>query len=89
MTVDREVLEELAPRPETAVGVLTDRQLHVLKLVAQAYTDAEVGEELCLAETYAREEVRRLFLALDLAEDDPAVARVRAVLLYVQETKIK
>ena len=89
MTVDREVLEELAPRPETAVGVLTDRQLNVLKLVAQAYTDAEVGEALGLEATYAREEVSGVFKALDLAEDEPAVARVRAVLLYVEETKIK
>ena len=89
MTVDREVLDELAPRPETAVGVLTDRQLNVLKMVAQAYTDAEVGEALGLEETYAREEVRGVFKALDLAEDDPVVARVRAVLLYLEETKIK
>ena len=89
MTVDREVLDELAPRLETAVGVLTDRQLNVLKLVAQAYTDAEVGEALGLKETYAREEVRGVFQALDLPEDEPAVARVKAVLLYQQETKIK
>lgn len=88
MTVDREILEQLTPRPGTAVGRLTEMQCQALTLLAQGYTDAEVGEALGMPETPAREEVNAIFQALGLGEDEPAVARVKAVLAYLQETKI-
>ena len=89
MTVDREVLEQLGASPDTAVGRLTEMQRSVLELVAQGYTDADIGEALDMGETAAQEAVNDLLKALGLGEDKDAVARVKAVLLYLQETTIK
>ena len=88
MTVDREVLEQLTPREGTAVSRLSAEQRHVLELVAQGYTDDAIGQELGVSEEMALHDVSDLFQSLGLAEHGPRVARVQAVLLYLQETKI-
>ena len=88
MTVDREVLEQLTPREGTAVSRLSAGQRQVLELVAQGYTDDAIGQELGVSEEMALHEVSDLFQSLGLEEHGPRVARVQAVLLYLQETKI-
>ena len=87
MMVDLDILEQLVPRPGTAVDRLTDLQRDLLKLVAQGYTDAGIAEALGIAEFVAQEDVNGLFETLGLGEEEPAVARVKAVLAYLQETQ--
>ena len=60
-----------------------------MALVAQGYTDAEIGQNLDLEESHAKEEVMGLFKELGLMEEEPAVARVKAVLHYLQEARVE
>ena len=78
--VTRRLIAEFSRRPEpTAPPVrlkaLTGRELDVLKLVARGFSNAEISEELYVAETTVRTHVGRILTKLGLRD------RVQAVVL--------
>jgi DNA-binding NarL/FixJ family response regulator len=80
--VTRRVLAEFArrsPPPERAapaqLGELTEREVEVLRLVAQGLTNAEIAERLVIAPATAKTHVGHVLFKLDLRD------RVQAVVL--------
>ena len=63
---------------------LTDRELDVLRMMAQGFTNAGVAKRLCLSERTVEAHVRRLLVKLDIADSDDAHRRVQAVLRYLR-----
>ena len=77
--ITRRLISEFTHSPSTArsehLQVLTERESEVLKLVARGLSNAEISEELYVAETTVRTHVGHILTKLDLRD------RVQAVVL--------
>ena len=83
MVVDPALVRE-STRSGSPVDDLTDRQLEVVRLVAQGYTNRAIAEELVLSEKSVENHLSRIYLALGIDASDPTVhARVQATLAVV------
>jgi DNA-binding NarL/FixJ family response regulator len=85
VVLDPLVLEMLGRR-DTRLSALTRRQLEVLSLMAKGYNNAAVARALVLEEKSVENHINAIFGQLNLSRDAAAHPRVKAVLLYLQET---
>lgn len=83
--LDPLVVESLGHR-ETRLSALTRRQLEVLSLMAKGYNNAAIARSLVLEEKSVENHINAIFGQLNLSRDNAAHPRVKAVLLYLQET---
>jgi LuxR family maltose regulon positive regulatory protein len=65
------------PTGETLVEPLTERELEVLRLIAQGLTNREIGERLFLALDTVKGHNRRIFDKLQVQRRTEAIARAR------------
>ena len=78
MVVDPALVREPAAAG-SAVDALTGRQVEIVRLVAQGYTNRAIAQELVLSEKSVENHLSRIYLALGIDASDPAVhARVQA-----------
>jgi LuxR family maltose regulon positive regulatory protein len=66
-----------AIRPGGRGEALTDREIHVLKLVAQGKSNADLARELFVSENTVRTHLRNISSKLDTRNRTEAVARAR------------
>ncbi|GAA1488430.1 response regulator [Brachybacterium sacelli] len=59
---------ERSPRPDASLSALTDRELDVLRLVAQGLANREIAEELVMAEQTVKSHVSRMLTKLSLRD---------------------
>jgi DNA-binding NarL/FixJ family response regulator len=85
VVLDPLVVESLGRR-ETRLSALTKRQLEVLSLMAKGYNNAAIAKSLVLEEKSVENHINAIFGQLNLSRDNSAHPRVKAVLLYLQET---
>jgi len=85
VVLDPLVVESLGRR-ETRLSALTRRQIEVLSLMAKGYNNAAIALELVLEEKSVENHINAIFGQLNLSRDNAAHPRVKAVLLYLQET---
>lgn len=85
VVLDPLVVESLGRR-ETRLSALTRRQIEVLSLMAKGYNNAAIARELVLEEKSVENHINAIFGQLNLSRDHAAHPRVKAVLLYLQET---
>ena len=83
--LDPEVVARLLNRATARGGIsaLTERELEVLRLMAQGLTNNGIAKRMYLSERTVEAHVRRLMLKLDLEESGDANRRVLAVLSYL------
>jgi DNA-binding NarL/FixJ family response regulator len=85
--ITRRLISEFARSPSTSesehLQVLTDRESEVLKLVARGLSNAEISEELYVAETTVRTHVGHILTKLGLRD------RVQAVVLAYETGLIR
>ncbi|HWJ33499.1 MAG TPA: response regulator transcription factor [Gaiellaceae bacterium] len=84
--VDRELVDELLRRSRVASPIddLTERERHVLSLMAEGLTDRGIAERLWLSPKTVETHVRHVLQKLGLPEDHTRNRRVQAVLTYLQ-----
>jgi DNA-binding NarL/FixJ family response regulator len=85
VVLDPAVVESLGRR-ETRISALTKRQLEVLSLMAKGHNNAAIARALVLEEKSVENHINAIFGQLNLSRDNAAHPRVKAVLLYLQET---
>lgn len=85
VVLDPAIVESLGRR-ESRLSALTKRQLEVLSLMAKGYNNAAVARALVLEEKSVENHINAIFGQLNLSRDAAAHPRVKAVLLYLQET---
>jgi len=68
---------ETPPRPEAAGGLLSQRELEVLRLIVAGCSNREIGERLFLALDTVKGHNRRIFGKLDVESRTAAIARAR------------
>jgi NarL family two-component system response regulator LiaR len=80
-TVARRLLQELAPSAgaDTDGEPLTPREVQVLQLVAQGYTNRQIGEELSISEATVRTHMSKILGKLNLG------SRTQAALYALRE----
>jgi DNA-binding NarL/FixJ family response regulator len=85
VVLDPLVVESLGRR-ETRLSALTRRQIEVLSLMAKGHNNAAIARQLVLEEKSVENHINAIFGQLNLSRDPAAHPRVKAVLLYLQET---
>jgi DNA-binding NarL/FixJ family response regulator len=85
VVLDPLVVESLGRR-DTRLSALTKRQLEVLSLMAKGYNNAAIARALVLEEKSVENHINAIFGQLNLSRDEAGHPRVKAVLLYLQET---
>lgn len=85
VVLDPLVVESLGRR-DTRLSALTRRQIEVLSLMAKGYNNAAIARELVLEEKSVENHINAIFGQLNLSRDNAAHPRVKAVLLYLQES---
>ncbi len=86
VVLDPLVVESLGRR-DTRLSALTRRQVEVLSLMAKGYNNAAIARALVLEEKSVENHINAIFGQLNLSRDNAAHPRVKAVLLYLQETQ--
>jgi DNA-binding NarL/FixJ family response regulator len=81
-SITRRLVESFAPTEEVVTGEvpdeldgLTDRELDVLRLVAQGLSNIEIAEALVVAESTVKTHVARILMKLDVRDRVQAVVR--------------
>jgi len=87
LMVDPSIVKNLWPRQDSAVAKLTSRQQEVLKLIAQGYNNAAVAERLYLSEKSVETYINVIYQELHLSKEPNINARVKATLLYLQDSQ--
>src|SRR5579884_4492362 len=76
------------PKKQGMLSRLTPRQMDILELIAQGYSNAAIAERLVLAEKSVENQINLLYQQLEIDRSTQAVQpRVKAVLIYLEETR--
>jgi DNA-binding NarL/FixJ family response regulator len=88
VVLDPAVVQGLKPGKSELLGRLTPRQLEVLGLMAQGYTNAAIAERLVLVEKSVENYINAIYQELRISskEDERVHQRVKAVLVYLRES---
>ncbi len=89
VVIDSAVVSGLKPKANSALSRLTDRQLQVLQLMAQGYSNSGIAAELSISEKAVENYTNAIFHELDIIKEQPIHCRVKAVLTYLQESQSK
>ena len=85
--LDPAVVENLRPREGSALERLTKRQQSVLELMAQGFNNAAIAERLTLAEKSVETYINVIYQELELSGVEDVHARVRATILFLNESQ--
>lgn len=87
VVLDPTLIAGLLPRPDTAVSRLTPRQRDVLELIAQGFSNAAIADRLSLTERSVETYVSIIYQELGVAGERDSAARVKATLIYLDESR--
>lgn len=82
-----EVVSSLQPRKASVLARLTPRQFEVLKWMAEGYNNAAIAERMVLAEKSVETYINGIYQELGLSGEPGIHARVRAVIVFLEDTQ--
>ena len=83
--VDPQVVRTLLKRGSTPLATLTNRELEVLGLVAEGYSNAAIAEKLVVSEAAVNKHIGNIFTKLGFTPGDDRNRRVLATLTYLRD----
>ena len=86
LVLDPAIVRSLRPRKGSTFARLTARQQEVLELMSQGYNNAAIAERLGLSEKSVETYINVIYQSLGLSNEQEINARVRATLLYLDDT---
>ena len=88
VVLDPKLVEMLDPNPDSLLSRLTDRQLQLLKLMAQGYDNPSIARELHLSENTIETYVNTIYQELGTSREPGVHSRVSATLIYLRESNL-
>lgn len=85
--MDPAVVRSLRPKEESVISTLSARQLEVLELMAQGYSNRRIAQQLFLGEKSVENYVKVVYEKLHITREDSLNPRVQAVVLYLGNTQ--
>ena len=86
LVLDPLIVRSLRPREGSRFARLTARQQEVLELMSQGYNNAAIAERLGLSGKSVETYINVIYQALGLSNEQEINARVKAPLLYLDDT---
>jgi len=87
VVLDPVVVASLRPRQGSAVAGLTPRQQEVLELLAQGYSNAAIAQRLTLSQKSVETYINAIYQGLHLSNEPEIHARVKATILYLENSQ--
>ena len=87
VVLDPAVVASLQPREGSAVMQLTPRLREVLELITQGYSNTAIAKRLTLTERTVETYIGTIYQQLNLTGEPDIHARVKATILYLQESQ--
>lgn len=87
VVMDPTIVQELRPRDSSRLAGLTERQLEVLMLMAEGYSNAGIAKTLTLAEKSVENYINSILQELGISREQQVHPRVKAVLTYLEQTQ--
>ena len=84
--IDQDVVRRLLAHRRDPLRELSDRELDVLRLMAEGHSNAGIGRTLVISEVTVSKHIGAVFAKLGLHADDAGHRRVLAVLTYLRST---
>ena len=88
VVLDPKLVQMLEPNQESLLSGLTDRQLQLLRLMAQGYDNPSIARELHLTENTVETYVNAIYQALGTSREPGVHSRVSATLIYLRESNL-
>ncbi len=89
LVLDPSVVKHLRPRPSSRINRLTPRQHEVLDLIAQGFSNDGIAQQLFLSGKAVENHIKSIYENLNIGRDEPIHPRVKAVLVYLNESSGK
>lgn len=87
MVLDPAIVAGLKPREGSRLARLTARQREVLELMAQGYNNAAIAEKLHVGEKSVENYINAIYQELQLSGGERVHPRVKATLIYLEESQ--
>lgn len=87
VVLDPTVVAGLRPRQGSVVAGLTRRNLEVLESLAQGYSNAVIAQRLKLSEKSVETYINTIYQELHLSKEPEIHARVKATLIYLENSQ--
>lgn len=87
LVLDSALVSQLSPRPGSGLSRLTPRQFEALQLIAQGHNNAAIAERMVLTEKSVETYINTIYQQLGLSAERGVHARVKATLLYLEESQ--
>lgn len=86
MVLDPLLVQALRPSTNGFLDGLTPRQWEVLQFIAQGYSNSAIADRLVLSEKSVENYINAVYQQLQITRGDRVHPRVKAVLLYLQQS---
>ena len=87
MVLDPSLVNALRPKPKSSMEALTPRQREVIQLMAQGFSNPAIADRLMLGIKSVENYINAIYQHLGVGQNEPVHPRVKAVLLYLQESR--
>ena len=85
--MDPGIVRDLRARPSTLLESLSARQLDILALIAEGYSNTGIAKKLFLREKSVENYINTLYQQLQISRKDPIHPRVKATLIFLRESR--